>query len=121
MSSSFDPMSGCEYRVPIEPKTMAQRDEDEAAYLFPEQSYGMSLPLSPYEQYLDNYWKYFHSFFPVIHPGTFDNHSTSPMLRAAMIAIGAQYSNDPSAKRQSQILTDRCSKLFDKVCLALTL
>jgi hypothetical protein len=38
------------------------------------------------------------------------------MLRAAMIAIGAQYSNDPSAKRQSRILHDRCLKFLERVC-----
>ncbi|KAF2738685.1 hypothetical protein EJ04DRAFT_509259 [Polyplosphaeria fusca] len=111
VSSGLDPMSEYGY---YGPRTMAQRDEEEQAFLFPEQSSGLRSILGPYERYLDNYWRCFHPFFPVIHRATFDDHSTSPMLRAAMIAIGAQYSNDPGAKRKSRIITDRCSKLFDK-------
>jgi hypothetical protein len=98
------------------PKSMAQRDEEEQAYLFPEQSFGMGVANTyPFELYFDNYWRLFHPSFPVVHRATFDRVNESPMLRAAMIAVGAQYSNDPSAKRKSRILHDRCTKLLDKV------
>lgn len=36
------------------------------------------------------------------------------MLRAAMIAIGAQYSTDFTAKRKARLLHGRCMKMFDK-------
>ncbi|CAI6342156.1 unnamed protein product [Periconia digitata] len=99
------------------PKTLAQRDQDEQAILFPEQSYGMGqiAHTYPYEQYLNNYWRHFHPTFPVIHRATFDSIASAPtpMLQAAAIAIGGQYSSDPSVKRKSRILHDRCMKLLN--------
>lgn len=114
MAAGVDPMSGY---GPFGPKSMVQRDEEEQAYLFPEQSFGMGQLANtyPFEQYLDDYWRLFHPSFPVVHRATFDRVNEAPMRRAAMTAIGAQYSNDPSAKRKSRILHDRCMKLLDKV------
>lgn len=95
---------------------MVQRDEEEHAFLFPEQSYGMGqlAHTYPFEQYLNNYWRYFHAAYPIIHRATLTGVNESPMLHAAMIAIGGQYSEDPSVKRRSRILHDRCMKLLDK-------
>ncbi|KAF2475328.1 uncharacterized protein BDR25DRAFT_101802 [Lindgomyces ingoldianus] len=121
VSAAVDPISG--YHMPFGPKSMALIDEEEQAFLFPEQSFGTAHIANTYplEQYLDNYWRLFHPSFPVIHRATFDGMNTSPMLRAAMIAIGAQYSNDTSAKRKySRILHDRCRKLLDKRDLVMT-
>ncbi|KAF2010777.1 hypothetical protein BU24DRAFT_436201 [Aaosphaeria arxii CBS 175.79] len=106
-------MSG--YGPSYGPKLMAQRDEEEQSYLFPDQSFGMEqfADSSPFGQYLDTYWRLFHPSFPVVHRASFERMmAQSPMLRAAMIAIGMQYSNDPSAKRKSRILHDRCLKLL---------
>ncbi|KAL1610089.1 hypothetical protein SLS60_001754 [Paraconiothyrium brasiliense] len=113
MSAGVDPMTGFGH---FGPKTMVQRDEEEQAFLFPEQSYGMGqLAHSyPFEQYLNNYWRFFHAAYPIIHRTTFESISQPPMLHAAMIAIGGQYSDDASVKRKSRILHDRCMKLLDK-------
>jgi hypothetical protein len=109
--AGVDPMG----YAPFGPKSMAQRDEEEQAFLFPEQSFGMGqLATTSFEQYLDNYWRLFHPSFPAVHRATFDGINESPMLRAVMIAIGAQYSNDPTAKRKGRVIHDRCLKLFDK-------
>lgn len=116
MAAGVDPMLG--YGL-LGPKTMAQRDEEEQEFLFPEQSFDMGQYAHSFEQYLDKYWKLFHPSFPVVHRATFEGIDESPMLRAAMIAIGAQYSNDSSARLKSRILHDRCMKLFDKVELLL--
>ncbi|KAF1836544.1 hypothetical protein BDW02DRAFT_587351 [Decorospora gaudefroyi] len=96
------------------PKTMAQRDEEEGVILFGDQQYGMASVAHtyPFEQYLDYYWRLFHPTFPIVHRSTFI--SPSPMLHAAMIAIGGQYSNDTSVKRKSRILHDRCMKLLER-------
>jgi hypothetical protein len=117
VSAGVDPVSGYGQ---LGPKTMAQRDEEEQAFLFPEQSFGMGQIADsfPFEQYFDNYWRLFHPSFPVVHRVTFRRVTESPMLRAAMVAVGAQYSNDPSAKRRSRILHDRCLKLLDRVCIS---
>lgn len=116
MSAGVDPMTGFGHYAP---KTLLQRDEEEQAFLFPEQSYGMDLTHTyPFEQYLNNYWRYFHPAHPIVHRATAESINQSPMLRAAMIAIGGQYSSDASVKRKSRILHDRCMKLLDKVrCL----
>ncbi|KAJ4299425.1 hypothetical protein N0V90_004670 [Kalmusia sp. IMI 367209] len=114
MSAGVDPMTGFGH---FGPKTMVQRDEEEQAFLFPEQSYGMGqlAHTYPFEQYLNNYWRYFHATYPIIHRAAFESiNQSSPMLHAAMIAIGGQYSNDASVKRKSRILHDRCMKLLDK-------
>lgn len=116
MPARIDPMTGFGH---FGPKTMAQRDEEEQQFLFPisEQSYGMGqiAHTYPFEQDLDNYWRHFHPTFPVVHRTTFASISQAPMLHAAMIAIGGQYSNDATVKRKSRILHDRCMKLLDKV------
>jgi hypothetical protein len=102
----------------IDPKTMMQRDQEEAAFLFHDQPYGMGQVVHTYpsEQYLNNYWRLFHPTFPVVHRSTFGSMSSSPMLCAAMLAIDGQYSNDTSVKRNSRLLHDRCIKLLRKVC-----
>jgi hypothetical protein len=112
ISTPMDPMSGYGQ---FEPKTMMQRDEDEGVDLFPEQPYGMGQieHTYPSEHYLNNYWRLFHPTFPVVHRSTFA--SMSPMLRAAMIAIGGQYSHDTTVKHKSRKLHDRCIKLLEKV------
>jgi hypothetical protein len=101
----------------FEPRTMMQRDEDEAGILFRDQPYGMGQVANTYsfEQYLNNYWRLFHPTFPIVHRSTFGGMSTSPMLCAAMIAIDGQFSNNTSTKRNSRLLHDRCIKMLAKV------
>jgi hypothetical protein len=113
MSAGVDPMTGFGH---FGPKTMVQRDEEEQAFLFPEQPYGMGqlVHTYPFEPYLNNYWRFFHAAYPIIHRATFESIRQSPMLHAAMIAIGGQYSDDASVKRKSRILHDRCMRLLDK-------
>lgn len=100
------------------PKPMAELDEEEGTFLFPEESFGMRHITDdlPFEHYLDNYWRHFHPSFPILHRPTFQRVGASPMLLAAMISIGAQFSNESFAKRRSRILHDRCLKLLKKVC-----
>ncbi|PVH92195.1 hypothetical protein DM02DRAFT_701074 [Periconia macrospinosa] len=110
MAAGVDPIAYGNYG----PKTLAQRDQEEQEFLFPEQSYGMGQIANTYpcDQYLSNYWRHFHPHFPVIHRTSFESIAPTPMLHAAAIAIGGQYSNDPSVKRKSRILHDRCMKLL---------
>ncbi|KAF2846557.1 hypothetical protein T440DRAFT_521733 [Plenodomus tracheiphilus IPT5] len=112
-TSSVDPMTGYGH---YDPKSMLQRDEEESVILFGEHPYGMG-PIAhtyPFEQDLDCYWRLFHPAFPIIHRPTFRRLTASPMLRAAMIAVGGQYSSDASVKRKSRVLHDRCVKLLER-------
>lgn len=108
-----DPMSSY-MMFPNPLKTVQQRDEEEQVILFPEQSFGMGTDTYQYAQYLDNYWRLFHPSFPIIHKPTFGGVDESPMLKAAMLAIGAQYTDDAAAKAKSRSLHDRCLKLLDQ-------
>ncbi|KNG51749.1 c2h2 finger domain-containing protein [Stemphylium lycopersici] len=111
MATSFDTMPGFDH---FGPKSMAQRDEDEGGVLFGDQQYGMASIENtyPFEQCLDYYWRLFHPTFPIIHRST--PVSSSPMLYAAMAAIGGQYSHDTRVKKQSRDLHDRCNKLLER-------
>jgi len=113
MPAHPDPMPGY-MMFPNPLKTVQQRDEEEQAILFPEQSFGMGTDTYQYSQYLDNYWRLFHPSFPIIHKPTFDGVNESPMLKAAMLAVGAQYTDDAAAKAKSRSLYDRCLKLLDQ-------
>ncbi|KAF2204300.1 hypothetical protein GQ43DRAFT_182554 [Delitschia confertaspora ATCC 74209] len=93
-------------------RSLAQRDEMEQAALFPEEGFGVTHTY-PWDQYLDNYWRFFHPTFPLLHRPTLVPGNESPMLRAAMIAVGAQYSSDSCAKRRSRILLNQCIKLLE--------
>jgi hypothetical protein len=97
-------------------KSLVERDEDETALLFQGESFDLVPNSYASEEYMDNYWKYFHPQFPVVHKSTFGN-NISPLLRAAMYAIGGQYSNDPSIRKRSRILHGRGVKVLAKVAL----
>jgi hypothetical protein len=110
--TSMDTMTGYGH---FGPRTLAQRDEEEGVILFGDEQYGMASTAHThsFEQYLDYYWRLFHPTFPVVHRPT--SMSPSPMLRAAMMAIGSQYSADPGDKRRGRDLHDRCLKLLEWV------
>ncbi len=68
------------------------------------------------EKYLDMYWTWSHAFRPIIHRPSFDAHQTSPLLKAAMLALGAQACNDVSDKQNARQIHEKCMKVLQKVC-----
>ena len=99
------------------PNDAVQLDHQEGAQLFPREQYGTSQIAHTYqfEQYLNNYWRLFHPTFPIIHRFTFASLEPSSMLFAAMVSIGAQYSNRTCDKRKAMELHSQCVKLLLKV------
>lgn len=97
--------------------SVAQADHEERALLFPESQYGMSqdVYIFPIEQCLNNYWRLFHPTFPVVHRFSFIGLEISPLLYAAMIAIGAHYSDEFYLKQEALKLHDRCLLVLEKV------
>ncbi|KAL5118759.1 hypothetical protein ACEQ8H_003262 [Pleosporales sp. CAS-2024a] len=97
------------------PRTMMQRNVEEKAILFQEQPYGTGQLTQSYksEQFLNNYWRLFHPTFPIIHRPSFRSIASPPLLRAAMIAVGAQYSTDTSTKHRARKLHDLCLKVLE--------
>lgn len=66
-------------------------------------------------QYLDAFWTKFNTMFSVMHRHTFDAYGTSPLVRALMISIGAQFFDDEAAQTMARTLRDACSKLLQRV------
>ncbi|CAK4032553.1 hypothetical protein DOTSEDRAFT_22343 [Lecanosticta acicola] len=65
--------------------------------------------------YLDSYWSRVHELYPVVHRPTFNPESTSPLLRAAMIALGGQALGDRTALSNARVLHEKCVKVLKKV------
>ncbi|KAJ8116425.1 hypothetical protein OPT61_g2158 [Boeremia exigua] len=111
MHASIDAMS--QY-TQYDPRVV-QMDHEEGLQLFQEQ-YGMSQTTRayPFEQSLNNYWRLLHPTFPIVHRFTFASRDVSPMLYAAMIAIGLHYSDDAAQKREARQLHKRCVALLSQ-------
>lgn len=67
------------------------------------------------DRYLEAYWRWIHPFFPVIHRPTFQLRNASPLLRAAVLALGAQALDNASDKKNARITHERCMKVLKKV------
>ena len=67
------------------------------------------------ERYLGAFWRWVHPFFPVVHRPTFIMPNASPLLKAAMLALGAQALPDTSDRRNARIIHERCVKVVKKV------
>ena len=67
------------------------------------------------EQYLDQYWRLLHPQYPVLHRPTFSLSTASPILKAAVLAIGSHYLLDYNARQDSRRLHEQCSKILAKV------
>lgn len=80
-----------------------------------QQQLGETLNLKTKQHYVQAYWKHFHPLFPVLHPQTYQQHRSSPLLSAAVMAVGAQYTDKPFAKSDSRILHQKCQELIVKV------
>ena len=67
------------------------------------------------ERYLGSYWLWIHPFFPVVHRPTFKLRNASPLLKAAMLALGAHALGDAEDKRNARTVHERCTKVIKKV------
>jgi len=81
-----------------------------------QQQLGEALDLKTKQHhYIRAYWKHFHPLFPVLHRKMYEQHPTNPLLSAAVMAIGAQYTNEPFARNDSQVLHQKCQELIAQV------
>ncbi|QIW99913.1 hypothetical protein AMS68_005431 [Peltaster fructicola] len=79
--------------------------------------FGPNIALSVYdreERYLNAFWQVVHPLWPVVHRPTFDVLTTSPLLKAAMISLGAQSIGDVNDFSNARILHERCIKVLRK-------
>ena len=66
-------------------------------------------------RYLAAYWHFIHPSYPVVHRPSFNPHTVSPLLRASMIALGAQALNSSSDQTFARHVHERCVKVLKKV------
>jgi hypothetical protein len=108
----------CQNGVPYPLPWVAQRDpygDLNLEGLLEDQHLGVNLSLRTKQHYADAYWKNFHPQFPVLHRQSYRSQSPSPLLGAAVMAMGAQYVDEPYAKGDSRILHEKCLELITKV------
>ena len=67
------------------------------------------------ERYLGAYWLWVHPFYPVVHRPSFLLQTASPLLKAAMLALGAHALGDTEDKKNARIVHERCAKVIKKV------
>jgi hypothetical protein len=76
----------------------------------------MDFLLAPTQQrYVSAYWTDVHPLFPVIHRGTFEASPPSPLLKTAVLALGAQSLGEIKDSLDSRILHERCVKVLRRV------
>ncbi|KAF2399510.1 hypothetical protein EJ06DRAFT_522406 [Trichodelitschia bisporula] len=88
--------------------------------LLENQQLGLSLNLGTKQHYVKAYWEHFHPLFSILHKQSYRSHTPSPLLSAAVMAIGAQYTDEPAARHDSRILHEKCLELIAKCKLELS-
>ena len=64
------------------------------------------------ERYLTAYWLRIHPLFPVVHRPSFTIQTASPLLRAAILALGAHALGDAADKTNARQIHERCLKVL---------
>ena len=88
----------------------------------PGSSFELTLDETTYtneQRYLNAYWVAVHPFAPVVHRPSFVLEHASPLLKAAMLALGANALGDASDKTNAKIVHEKCMKVLKKVSPAL--
>jgi hypothetical protein len=78
-----------------------------------EQQLGIELSLETKQHYLEAYWTSFDPLYPILHKASC-RPAKNPLLTAAMMAIGAQYTYEPYSRGDSRILHGKCLELIAK-------
>jgi len=66
------------------------------------------------ERYLNAYWTWVHPLYPIIHRPTFDIVVASPLLRAAVLQLGAHMLHNTVDMGNARIMHERCIKVVKK-------
>jgi len=65
--------------------------------------------------YLEAYWRHFHPLFPILHKQKFSSYKGLQGLLMAIMAVGAQFTQDMFSATDSRILLERCLDALCKV------
>lgn len=66
-------------------------------------------------RYIEAYWNNIHPYFPIVHRPSFNPHTASPLLKASMIALGAQSPGVATDRTNARLVHERCIKVLKKV------
>ena len=66
------------------------------------------------QRYLAAYWSWIHPLYPIVHKPTFSLDYSSPLLRAAMLALGAQMLQNGIDQNNARVIHDRCTKVLKR-------
>lgn len=75
-------------------------------------SYDTHLDVTNERRYLRTYWMWVHPLFPVVHKPSFNLAEASPLLRAAMLALGAHVLQTSEDMGNGRIIHERCTKVL---------
>ena len=67
------------------------------------------------ERYLNAYWHYIHPHYAFIYRPSFSLYNAPPLLKAAMLALGAHSLEDASDKTNARVIHERCLKALKTV------
>ncbi|RDW61082.1 hypothetical protein BP6252_12465 [Coleophoma cylindrospora] len=80
----------------------------------------IGVPLISLEDHLANYWDFFDPIFPIIHRRTFEKltqkGTSNILLKAAMAAIGTQYSKQSDVRNKGTEMHEYCKKNLEVWC-----
>lgn len=66
------------------------------------------------QRYLAAYWTWIHPLYPILHKPTFHVDEASPLLRAAMLALGAYMLHNSTDMQNARIVHERCMKILQR-------
>jgi len=66
------------------------------------------------QRYLAAYWTWLHPLYPVVHKPTFTLAGASPLLRAAMLALGAHMLQTSVDMENARMVHERCTKILKR-------
>lgn len=66
-------------------------------------------------RYIEAYWNNIHPYFPIVHRPSFNPHTSSPLLKASMIALGAESLGATIDRTNARLVHERCIKVLKKV------
>jgi hypothetical protein len=71
-------------------------------------------PFTNEQRYLGSYWMWVHPMFPVVHKLFFDLQTASPLLKTAILALGAHMLQNSNDMSNARIMHDRAQKVIKK-------
>ncbi|KAK3070889.1 hypothetical protein LTR53_009634, partial [Teratosphaeriaceae sp. CCFEE 6253] len=66
------------------------------------------------QRYLGSYWMWIHPLFPIVHKPSFNLPAASPLLRSAMLALGAHMLQEPTDMNNARIMHESAQKVLKK-------